>query len=234
MQQAARGRSFVRSPVILMIGAIGVGYVLATWAGWTAPPAAGDHHEHAAEMTGVAHFWAVIPFALLLGAIAILPLPQRTAQWWEHNLHKFYVAGTLALVTLLYLALLHPDAGADLVLQTLDHAVIKDYIPFITLLFSLFTISGGIRLEGDLRAHALTNTAFIAAGGLLASFIGTTGAAMLLIRPLLETNSERRHVAHTVVFLIFVVCNCGGLLLPIGDPPLFLGYINGVDIQWTL
>ena len=110
MQQAAGRRSFVRSPVILVIGAIGVGYVLATWAGWTVPSAAGDHHEHAAEVTGVAHFWAVIPFALLLGAIAILPLPERTAEWWEHNLHKFYVAGTLALVTLLYLAVLHPDA----------------------------------------------------------------------------------------------------------------------------
>ena len=102
------------------------------------------------------------------------------------------------------------------------------------LLFSLYTISGGIRIEGNLAAHPLTNTAFIAVGGILASFIGTTGAAMLLIRPLLETNKERRHTVHTVIFFIFVVCNCGGCLLPIGDPPLFLGYLRGVDFLWTM
>jgi Na+/H+ antiporter NhaD/arsenite permease-like protein len=118
--------------------------------------------------------------------------------------------------------------------DTLQHVVILEYIPFIVLLFSLYTISGGIRIQGDLPAHALTNTVFIAVGGVLASFIGTTGAAMLLVRPLLETNRERNRVAHTVVFFIFVVCNCGGLLLPIGDPPLFLGYLNGVDFLWTL
>ena len=117
----------------------------------------------------------------------------------------------------------------------LANAILNEYIPFIMLLFSLYTISGGIRIEGDLPAHPLTNTAFIAVGGLLASFIGTTGAAMLLIRPLLETNRERKHVKHTVIFFIFVVCNCGGCLLPIGDPPLFLGYLRGVpfpvDVQ---
>ena len=232
------GRVRVHLPVILAVGALGVCFVAATLAGWTAPPAAGDHSEHAAhaahdETAGVAHLWAVIPFVLLLGSIAILPLLEKTEEWWEHNLNKFYVAGGLALLTLAYLALLHPDSGWPLVAQTLDHAIVKDFVPFIVLLFSLYTISGGIRLEGDLRAHPRTNTAFIAAGGLLASFIGTTGAAMLLIRPLLETNSERKHVAHTVVFFIFVVCNCGGLLLPIGDPPLFLGYLNGVDFLWT-
>src|SRR5690606_4272447 len=98
----------------------------------------------------------------------------------------------------------------------------------------LYTISGGIRIEGDLQANPLTNALFMAAGGLSASLIGTTGAAMLLIRPLLETNSERKYVAHTVVFFIFIVCNCGGCLLPIGDPPLFLGYLQGVDFFWTL
>ena len=112
--------------------------------------------------------------------------------------------------------------------------MLAEYVPFIVLLFSLYTISGGIRLEGDLPAHPLTNTAFLAVGGVLASFIGTTGAAMLLIRPLLETNRERKHVKHTVVFFIFIVCNCGGCLLPIGDPPLFLGYLLGVPFLWTL
>ncbi len=176
----------------------------------------------------------MIPFTLLLGAISVLPLVERTAHWWDHNLHKLYVAGNLALITLMYLALLHPDGSLGRAVDTFQHVVIKDYIPFIILLFSLYTISGGIRIEGDLPAHALTNSTFIACGGLLASFIGTTGAAMLLIRPLLQTNSERKHVAHTVVFFIFVVCNCGGLLLPLGDPPLFLGYLNGVGFLWTL
>jgi Na+/H+ antiporter NhaD/arsenite permease-like protein len=128
----------------------------------------------------------------------------------------------------------HPSGSVSLATETLEHVIISEYIPFIVLLFSLYTISGGIRIQGNLPAHALTNSAFIASGGILASFIGTTGAAMLLIRPLLETNRERKHVAHTAVFFIFVVCNCGGLLLPIGDPPLFLGYLNGVDFLWTL
>ena len=110
----------------------------------------------------------------------------------------------------------------------------SEYVPFIVLLFSLYTISGGIRIEGDLRAHPLTNAVFLLVGGVLASFIGTTGAAMLLIRPLLETNSERKHVVHTVIFFIFIVCNCGGCLLPLGDPPLFLGYLLGVPFLYTL
>ncbi len=144
------------------------------------------------------------------------------------------MAANLALVTLVYLAFLHPSGSLGMATHTLLHTVISEYIPFIILLFSLYTISGGIRIAGDLPAHSLTNVAFLAVGALLASFIGTTGAAMLLVRPLLETNRERKHVAHTVVFFIFVVCNCGGLLLPLGDPPLFLGYLNGVDFLWTL
>jgi Na+/H+ antiporter NhaD/arsenite permease-like protein len=116
----------------------------------------------------------------------------------------------------------------------LANAVLQEFIPFIVLLFSLYTIAGGIRIHGDLRADPITNAAFMAVGGLLASFIGTTGAAMLLVRPLLETNRQRKHVAHTIVFFIFIVCNCGGCLLPIGDPPLFLGYLQGVSFTWTL
>ncbi|MCR4415140.1 MAG: sodium:proton antiporter, partial [Thermoguttaceae bacterium] len=98
----------------------------------------------------------------------------------------------------------------------------------------LYVITGGIRIEGNLAAHPATNAAFLIAGAILASFVGTTGAAMLLVRPLLETNRERKHVRHTVVFFIFVVCNCGGCLLPLGDPPLFLGYLLGVPFLWTL
>ena len=197
-------------------------------------------------------FVMVLPFALLLLAIAVLPLIRWTEHWWESNLHRFYVAAILGLVTLGYYLLLHemPVTGHWPVHHTVSHnplginlaatwtvlanAILNEYIPFIMLLFSLYTISGGIRIEGDLPAHPATNTAFIAAGGLLASFIGTTGAAMLLIRPLLETNKERKHVRHTVIFFIFVVCNCGGCLLPIGDPPLFLGYLRGVPFLWTM
>ena len=216
--------------------------------------ASDDKATHAASHDVVAEhppYWTVTPFALLLGAIAVLPLIPATHHWWESNLHRFYVAGTLAAITLAYYLSLHaspihahwpmshvaPSAESGLNLtqtaEVLANAILKDYIPFIVLLFSLYTISGGIRIEGDLPAHPLTNCAFLAVGGLLASFIGTTGAAMLLIRPLLETNHERKHVRHTVVFFIFIVCNCGGLLLPLGDPPLFLGYLMGVPFLKT-
>ncbi|MGW8257424.1 MAG: sodium:proton antiporter, partial [Thermoguttaceae bacterium] len=194
----------------------------------------------------------VFPFVLMLGAIAVFPLLPRVEHWWESNLNRFYVAAVLAVLTLMYYLLLHdqpiaahwpvhhvalPNAsGANYqtAWSVFANAIFNEYIPFIVLLFSLYVISGGIRLEGDLAAHPLTNSVFLAVGGLLASFIGTTGAAMLLIRPLLETNSERKHVAHTVIFFIFVVCNCGGCLLPIGDPPLFLGYLLGVPFLYTL
>jgi len=238
MHGSAPRSSHAHRPLLIVIGVLLVGYLVATALGLTTSPAIahaedGAHGAAPAEAAH-AHFWAVVPFSLLLGAIAVLPLMESTAHWWEHNLHKFYVAGNLGLITLLYLAWLHPSGSVGRAMGTLEHVILSEYIPFIVLLFSLYTISGGIRIRGDLPAHALTNSAFLAAGGLLASFIGTTGAAMLLVRPLLETNSERKNVAHTVVFFIFVVCNCGGLLLPIGDPPLFLGYLSGVPFFWTL
>ncbi|PQO44755.1 sodium:proton antiporter [Blastopirellula marina] len=178
--------------------------------------------------------FAVIPFIALLGAIAVFPLLGFTAHWWESNRNRFLVAVILAGITLLYYAVMYVEAGFGAALTRLDHAILKEYIPFIVLLFSLYVISGGIRIEGDMAAHPGTNAVFLMVGGLLASFIGTTGAAMLLVRPLIETNKERKYVQHTVVFFIFVVCNCGGLLLPIGDPPLFLGYLEGVDFLWTM
>jgi Na+/H+ antiporter NhaD/arsenite permease-like protein len=184
-------------------------------------PAAGVHPP----------YWMVTPFVLLLGAIAVLPLTPRLSHWWEHNQNKFCVAIALGLLTLAYYALADSFGKAG---HVLAHTLLEEYIPFIVLLFSLYTISGGIRITCDLPAHPATNTAFLAAGGLLASFIGTTGAAMLLIRPLLTTNRERKHVVHTVIFFIFVVCNCGGCLLPLGDPPLFMGYLRGVSFFWTL
>ena len=128
----------------------------------------------------------------------------------------------------------YTDSGWSTVLAVLDHAVLKEYIPFIVLLFSLYVIAGGIVVRGDIRATPLANTSIIAMGGLLASFIGTTGSAMVLIRLLLKTNAERKHKVHTVIFFIFIAANIGGSLLPIGDPPLFLGYLRGVDFLWTL
>jgi len=215
-----------------------------------------DHADHAdghAETDALAPpLWTVTPFLLLLGAIAVLPLIPPIEHWWEENANRLLVAVSLAAVTLAYYGLLHPHPvdlhfpahsvtepavggiSWGLVGTVLANALLAEYVPFIMLLFSLYCVSGGVRIEGDLAATPSTNTAFLTVGGLLASFIGTTGAAMLLIRPLLETNNERRHVVHTVVFFIFVVCNCGGCLLPIGDPPLFLGYLQGVDFFWTL
>ncbi len=125
-------------------------------------------------------------------------------------------------------------AGWATVGAVLDHAVLGEYVPFIILLFSLYVIAGGIVVRGDIRATPAVNTAALGLGGVLASLIGTTGASMLLIRFVLRTNSERTHKVHTVVFFIFVVANTGGLLLPTGDPPLFLGYLLGVDFFWTL
>ena len=220
-----------------------------------------DHsHSHSNESESSSNLstiipppiFTIIPFVLLLSAIAILPLLHRVEHWWEHNLSKLFIATTLGMTTLSYYLFFHRDAveihfpchglaqasdygpSWSVVSAVLVNALLSEYIPFIVLLFSLFVIAGSVRIEGDLVASSTTNTLFLLVGALAASFIGTTGAAMVLIRPLLETNRERKHVAHTVVFFIFVVCNCGGCLLPVGDPPLFLGYLEGVDFFWTL
>ena len=225
---------------------------VANFAGSDAAPDAG-HHEARHDGAGSApHAATMLPFALLLAAIAILPLAPRFSHWWEHNTSKLLVAGVLAAVTLASYLLLHrhpldlhfpahavvaPAASGPswgVAGAVLANALLADYVPFICLLFALYVVTGGVRVEGDLVATPNTNATFLGLGALLASLIGTTGAAMLLVRPLLETNRERRHVAHTFVFFIFMVCNCGGCLLPIGDPPLFLGYLEGVPFLWTL
>jgi Na+/H+ antiporter NhaD/arsenite permease-like protein len=166
--------------------------------------------------------WA-LPFVGLLLAIAILPL--AAPRFWESNLRKLGVAILLGVPVLLLYLRERP--------QTLVH-VAADYVSFIVLLGGLFVISGGILLEGDLEATPRTNATFLGVGAVLASFLGTTGASVLLVRPLLQTNRERKHVAHTVVFFIFLVSNIGGCLTPLGDPPLFLGYLLGVPFTWTL
>ena len=164
----------------------------------------------------------ILPFALLLLSIALVPL--RFPHWWEKNSNKGIVSFLLSLpVAILFL-------GLDY--HHLIHTA-TEYFSFIVLLLSLFVISGGIVLRGDLKATPFVNTAFLAVGAVLANFIGTTGASMLLIRPLLRTNFERKKTTHIPIFFIFIVSNIGGLLTPLGDPPLFLGYLRGVPFTWT-
>ena len=165
----------------------------------------------------------IAPFTILLLGIAIFPLlfPHQ----WDSNRNKLIVSAVLGVPVIgLYLTR-HP--------ASLVHAG-TDYVSFMVLLGSLFVISGGVLMDGDLEATPRNNALFLGLGALLASFIGTTGASMLLIRPLLHTNLERRNKVHTVVFFIFLVSNVGGCLTPLGDPPLFLGYLQGVPFTWTL
>lgn len=167
--------------------------------------------------------WTLVPFVLMLAAVAVAPL--FFAAWWEHHLNKLLVALTLSLPVIFYLTL----AGHGGAVQ---HSLLFDYVPFVILLAALFTVTGGIAVTGDIEATPLTNALFLLTGALLASVMGTTGAAMLLIRPLLQTNCQRRYKSHTVLFLIAVVANCGGLLTPLGDPPLFILYLRGVPFGW--
>jgi len=177
----------------------------------------GDHEKFVPEM-----IW-VLPFVLMLGSIAVLPLVAE--HWWHSNKNRFLVAVVCGLPVLGLFAA-HGDW------HTIGHTV-HEYASFLILLGVLYTASGGIVLRGDLKATPAVNTTFLAIGSLLASFMGTTGAAMLLVRPLIRTNSERQFTVHTVIFFIFTVCNVGGCLTPLGDPPLFLGYLRGVPFDWT-
>jgi Na+/H+ antiporter NhaD/arsenite permease-like protein len=170
---------------------------------------------------------SIAPFMALLGAIAILPL--FAGHWWERNRNKALVSGLLALPIMFYLGARFGTEG----IQKLEHSSIE-YVSFLTLLGSLFVITGGIYVQGSLSGTPLVNMIFMGLGALLASVVGTTGASMLLIRPLLRANQARVRKAHVVVFFIFVVSNCGGLLTPLGDPPLFLGFLKGVPFEWTL
>jgi Na+/H+ antiporter NhaD/arsenite permease-like protein len=166
--------------------------------------------------------YAVLPFVLMLLTVAVAPLwaPRR----WESNATKLLASIALGSPVLLLYLVRRPGALT---------AAAAEYVSFIVLLAGLYVIAAGIRLTGDLEATPLTNTAFLGLGAVLASVIGTTGASMLLIRPLLQTNAERRRVKHTVIFFIFLVGNIGGMLTPLGDPPLFLGYLQGVPFVWT-
>ena len=203
---------------------------IATWLGiWLS----GSHETHGTHEVHMPDFWylGILPFFAILGSIAVLPLLDATRHWWESNLNRFFIAMLCSIATICYMVL---TSGGESIGPMLNHAIMADFIPFIILLFSLYVISGGIYLSGDLAASPKVNTCFLAIGAGIASFIGTTGASMLLIRPLLKTNSQRKYKVHTIVVFIFLVSNIGGTLLPIGDPPLFLGYLRGVPFTWTL
>ena len=171
--------------------------------------------------------WMLIPFAVMLLSIAILPLIPKTAEWWESNWNKLLVSLLLGVPTAAWLGLHNMS-------DEIVHQMVYDYVPFILLLMALFVTTGGICIRGDLHATPLTNTIILAIGWVLASFMGTTGAAMLLIRLLLKTIEQRKYKVHTILFFIAIVANCGGLLTPLGDPPLFLLFQKGASFGWWL
>ena len=170
--------------------------------------------------------WGV-PFVGMLMSIALLPL--LAPHFWHQHFGK--VTAGWAVAFMLPFALVF---GMGAAAANLAHALLAEYLPFVILLTALYTVAGGIYVRGNLRGSPGLNTAILAIGAVLASFMGTTGASMLLIRPLLRANDNRRHQAHVVVFFIFIVSNAGGALTPLGDPPLFLGFLKGVDFFWTV
>ena len=195
-----------------------------------AAQAAGGEH-HGASLADALHLYHVIPFAGLLLCIAVLPMVAR--HWWESNRNQLIVALAWAAPILLFFGYHTTTQYNHDAVHGMTHAM-AEYVSFIALLGSLFIISGGIFLRGDLEGTPKVNTAFLAIGALLSNLIGTTGASMLLIRPMLRTNQQREFVKHIPLFFIFLVSNIGGALTPIGDPPLFLGFLRGVPFFWTL
>ena len=181
----------------------------------------------AAELDGAAlSLWWGVPFAGVLLSIAVMPLLAPI--FWHHHFGKVTAAWSLAF--LLPFALVF---GPGLATASFVHALLAEYIPFVILLTALFTVAGGIYIRGNLHGTPALNTIILMIGAVLASFMGTTGASMLLIRPLIRANDHRKHTAHIVVFFIFIVSNAGGSLTPLGDPPLFLGFLKGVSFFWT-
>ena len=167
--------------------------------------------------------WAMIPFGIMLLMIAIAPMVAE--KWWEKNLNKLIVSVVLGLPVAIFMIV----NGLS---EELIDTIFFDYVPFIILLLALFVITGGIHLSGDIKAKPWVNTLFLAIGFGLASIMGTTGAAMLLIRPVLTTNQQRQYKVHTVLFFIALVANCGGLMTPLGDPPLFMLFLRGASFTW--
>lgn len=170
--------------------------------------------------------WSMIPFAGMLLSIAIFPIVKP--HWWEKNM--LWVALFWSFVFLVPFFFVY---GADETIYQLIHTVVLDYVPFLLLLFALYAVAGGIVIKGSMVGTPKLNTILLAIGTILASVIGTTGAAMVLIRPLIRANEFRKRKMHTIIFFIFLVCNIGGALTPVGDPPLFMGFLRGVPFFWT-
>ncbi|MFC1614046.1 sodium:proton antiporter [Gemmatimonadota bacterium] len=195
-----------------------------------------DHDTHgAAAEHGGSHgsglgadlpLWSIIPFVGILLSIAVFPL--IAPHFWHHNFPK--ISAFWALVFAVPFVFVYGGAGWYEIL----HIYLADYIPFIILLWGLYTASGGILVRGSLQGKPMVNTVFLLIGTLIASWVGTTGAAMLLIRPVIRTNKDRQNKMHIIIFFIFLVANIGGSLTPLGDPPLFLGFLHGVSFFWTL
>jgi Na+/H+ antiporter NhaD/arsenite permease-like protein len=184
--------------------------------------------EAAPALDGAALRWPwALPFAGILLTIAAGPLLFRKI--WHHHYGK--IVSGWSFLTLLPLALAF---GMDAAIAGLVHAMLGEYLSFIVLLFALYTVAGGVLVTGNLRGNPWTNAALLGIGTVLASVVGTTGAAMILIRPLIRANAARLHNVHVVVFFIFLVANIGGALSPLGDPPLFVGFLRGVDFFWTM
>jgi Na+/H+ antiporter NhaD/arsenite permease-like protein len=196
-----------------------------------AVPVFADGYAATAALSEAVHLgeqlpiWSVIPFIGILLSIALLPL--LAPKFWHR--HFVEVSAFWAIVFVFPFVLIYGGLALQEIAQ-----VALDYFSFLTLLAALFIISGGIHLSGDIEAKPQTNALFLLIGAVLANFIGTTGASMLLIRTVLSTNRERQNTRHIPIFFIFLVSNIGGALLPIGDPPLFLGYLVGVPFFWTL
>ena len=186
-----------------------------------------QHAWAATGLDGAAMRWPyALPFAGLLLSIALGPL--LWPKIWHHHYGKITAAWSLAALASLVIF-----AGSTATLAALVHALLAEYLGFIVLLFSLYVVAGGILMTGDIKATPAINAGILALGTLGASIVGTTGAAMILIRPLIRANRPRRHNAHVIVFFIILVANVGGALSPLGDPPLFVGFLHGVDFFWT-
>lgn len=208
-----------RTALTVVVSALLFAIIGVTQSVWAAGP--GAPHLDGGSMGLI---W-IVPFVGMLLSIAVFPLVAP--HFWHHNFGK--ISAVWALLFLVPFTLIY---GFELALYEVIHVFFLEYLPFIILLLSLFTVAGGVRVKGYLAGTPAVNTGILLIGTVIASWMGTTGAAMLLIRPLIRANEERQHKVHTMVFFIFLVANIGGSLTPLGDPPLFLGFLKGVSFFW--
>jgi len=208
---------------LLVIIIVGFGFIL---------PETNSSHDlhHVAnhlhiDGSSISIFW-IIPFVGILLSIAIIPIFFRS--FWHHNYGK-----VSAFWGLLFLIIFTWNFGIEVSKFYLLEVYLKEFIPFIVILLALFTVSGGVLITGNMKGTPIVNTSILLIGTILASWMGTTGASMLLIRPLIKSNKKRKNKVHVFVFFIFLVSNIGGALTPLGDPPLFLGFLKGIDFFWT-